>query len=61
MFQYIKQPFAQYLPTCLVEIELVAIGLFETTIIHKIFETNSSFNVAQYRKKFSFCFSRAFC
>lgn len=45
MFPYIKQPFAQYLPTSLVEIELVAIGLSETTIIHKIFQTNSSIHV----------------
>ena len=60
MFPYIKQPFAQYLPTSLVEIELVAIGLSETTIIHKIFQTNSSFHVAQYRKSLVSVFQEFF-
>ena len=60
MFHYIKQPFAQYLPTGLVEIELVAIVLFETTTIHKIFETNSSFHVAQYRKNLVSVFQEFF-
>ena len=42
--------------------ELKAKKLFPETIIHKIFETNSSFHVNYaLREKFNFCFSRDFC